>query len=98
MRRSAGLLLFRRTENGTEVLLGHMGGPFFARRDAGVSPDEQLLLCDAQTSGGLLAAVPEVQAEAVVRALEAAGTLAAAVVGRIEASGAGRIGVSASRG
>ncbi|MER6124570.1 NUDIX domain-containing protein [Streptomyces sp. NPDC001795] len=34
-RRSAGLLLFRHTEHGVEVLLGHMGGPFFARRDAG---------------------------------------------------------------
>jgi predicted NUDIX family NTP pyrophosphohydrolase len=33
--RSAGLLLFRRTGNGTQVLLGHMGGPYFARRDAG---------------------------------------------------------------
>ncbi|MGA5144290.1 NUDIX domain-containing protein [Streptomyces griseoincarnatus] len=33
--RSAGLLLFRRTGEGIEVLLGHMGGPFFARRDAG---------------------------------------------------------------
>jgi predicted NUDIX family NTP pyrophosphohydrolase len=35
VRRSAGLLLYRRTEHGLEVLLGHMGGPFFARRDAG---------------------------------------------------------------
>ena len=34
-RRSAGLLLFRRTDAGPEVLLGHMGGPYFARRDAG---------------------------------------------------------------
>lgn len=34
-KRSAGLLLFRRTDQGIEVLLGHMGGPFFARRDAG---------------------------------------------------------------
>ena len=32
---SAGLLLFRRTPDGLEVLLGHMGGPYFARRDAG---------------------------------------------------------------
>jgi predicted NUDIX family NTP pyrophosphohydrolase len=32
---SAGLLLFRRTDDGLQVLLGHMGGPFFARRDAG---------------------------------------------------------------
>ncbi|MFF1294440.1 MULTISPECIES: NUDIX domain-containing protein [unclassified Streptomyces] len=35
MRTSAGLLLFRHTDGGLEVLLGHMGGPFFARRDAG---------------------------------------------------------------
>ncbi|MFH8938775.1 NUDIX domain-containing protein [Streptomyces griseosporeus] len=33
--RSAGLLLYRRSGDGLEVLLGHMGGPFFARRDAG---------------------------------------------------------------
>ncbi|MES9620754.1 NUDIX domain-containing protein [Streptomyces tuirus] len=35
MKRSAGLLLFHPGDNGLEVLLGHMGGPFFARRDAG---------------------------------------------------------------
>ncbi|MEU1038455.1 NUDIX domain-containing protein [Streptomyces sp. NPDC005907] len=35
MRRSAGLLLYRRAGDEFEVLLGHMGGPFFARRDAG---------------------------------------------------------------
>lgn len=42
-RHSAGILLFRRAANtdgagadgGIEVLLGHMGGPFWARRDAG---------------------------------------------------------------
>lgn len=32
---SAGLLLFRRTPEGLEVLLAHMGGPLWARRDAG---------------------------------------------------------------
>lgn len=31
---SAGLLLYRRTPGGVEVLLGHMGGPFWARKDA----------------------------------------------------------------
>lgn len=31
--RSAGILLHRRGATGTEVLLGHMGGPFWARRD-----------------------------------------------------------------
>lgn len=30
-RRSAGLLLFRRTDAGPQVLLGHMGGPYFAQ-------------------------------------------------------------------
>ncbi|MFF4837565.1 NUDIX domain-containing protein [Streptomyces sp. NPDC001315] len=34
-KRSAGLLLFRHTDRGLEVLLGHMGGPFFATKDAG---------------------------------------------------------------
>jgi predicted NUDIX family NTP pyrophosphohydrolase len=35
-RRSAGLLLHRAAPaGGAEVLLGHMGGPFWARRDAG---------------------------------------------------------------
>ncbi|MFI9770510.1 NUDIX domain-containing protein [Streptomyces sp. NPDC052415] len=35
MKYSAGLLLFRRSQAGVEVLLGHMGGPYFAHRDAG---------------------------------------------------------------
>ncbi|MEV6766436.1 NUDIX domain-containing protein [Streptomyces sp. NPDC051105] len=34
-KRSAGLLLFRHTDQGLEVLLGHMGGPYFAKKDAG---------------------------------------------------------------
>jgi predicted NUDIX family NTP pyrophosphohydrolase len=34
-KRSAGLVVFRRTGADLEVLLGHMGGPFWARRDAG---------------------------------------------------------------
>lgn len=32
-RRSAGLLIHRRGENGREVLLVHPGGPFWARKD-----------------------------------------------------------------
>ncbi|MFJ8082580.1 NUDIX domain-containing protein [Streptomyces sp. NPDC096205] len=35
MKRSAGLLLFRHTDDGLEVLLGHMGGPFFTKKEAG---------------------------------------------------------------
>jgi predicted NUDIX family NTP pyrophosphohydrolase len=49
-RTSAGILLWRRRDGGLQVLLGHPGGPFWARKDAGVwsvlkgeaSPDEDL--------------------------------------------------------
>lgn len=34
-RRSAGILLFRKIDTVTEVLLGHPGGPFWARKDDG---------------------------------------------------------------
>lgn len=34
-RRSAGILLWRRGASGVEVLVGHMGGPFWARKDDG---------------------------------------------------------------
>ncbi|MFI9392312.1 NUDIX domain-containing protein [Streptomyces bauhiniae] len=34
-KRSAGLLLFRHTDRGLEVLLGHMGGPLWATKDEG---------------------------------------------------------------
>lgn len=35
VRTSAGILLWRRGDGGVEVLLGHMGGPFWARKDDG---------------------------------------------------------------
>jgi predicted NUDIX family NTP pyrophosphohydrolase len=35
VRHSAGIALFRRTGHGVEVLLGHMGGPYWSRKDAG---------------------------------------------------------------
>lgn len=60
----------------------------------GVSPEEQLLLCDAQTSGGLLACVPEAIAEEVAQAMAKAGTLANAIVGRITGAGSGKIRVT----
>ncbi len=34
-RRSAGILMWRAREAGLEVLLGHPGGPYFARKDDG---------------------------------------------------------------
>jgi selenide, water dikinase len=44
----------------------------------------QLVLCDPQTSGGLIIAVPAARAEELVGLLKAAGTAAAAVIGAIE--------------
>lgn len=35
-RMSAGILLFRRRDEGIEVLLGHPGGPYFDKRDEGI--------------------------------------------------------------
>ena len=35
MRRSAGIVLYRSMHGRVEVLLGHMGGPFWARKDTG---------------------------------------------------------------
>ncbi len=48
---SAGILLYRRGAAGPEVLLGHMGGPFWAKKDDGAwsipkgehGPDEEPL-------------------------------------------------------
>ncbi|MGP0068346.1 MAG: selenide, water dikinase SelD [Isosphaeraceae bacterium] len=61
--------------------------------DSDLSEWEQLLLCDAQTSGGLLAALPSDSAEEVVRELRVHGLNWAAVVGSIEAGEASRIRV-----
>jgi selenide,water dikinase len=65
----------------------------WVRYEDGISKEEQLLLCDAQTSGGLLAALPADRAEELVRELKKAGTPCAAVIGRIEAAGDGKISV-----
>jgi len=56
----------------------------------GVSQQEKLLLCDAQTSGGLLIALPESEAERLIDRLKAAGVEAATLVGRCK-SGEGKI-------
>jgi selenide,water dikinase len=55
--------------------------------------EEQLLLCDAQTSGGLLAAIPPDRARAAVVALQSAGVPAASVIGVVEDGRLGRIEV-----
>lgn len=56
-----------------------------------LTDNDRLLLCDAQTSGGLLMSVPAVRADALVAALREEGAPCAAVVGRITDGPAGTI-------
>lgn len=51
----------------------------------GMTDADQLILCDAQTSGGLLIAVPEEKSARLIERLQAAKTLAAARIGEIVA-------------
>ncbi len=59
----------------------------------GITKEEQLVLCDAQTSGGLLAAVPADRADALVKALHDAGLASSAAIGRMREGQGGRISV-----
>jgi len=61
--------------------------------DPDITEFEQLLLCDAQTSGGLLAALPGDRAAQVVRELRSIGATSAALIGSIEPGEPGRIHV-----
>ena len=63
---------------------------------ADVTKEEQLLLCDAQTSGGLLASVKAVDAETLLEALHSAGVADARVIGRVVEPSSGRIVVRRS--
>lgn len=59
-----------------------------------VGPDEQLVLADAQTSGGLLLAVSPENEAALIDALVDHGTITAAVVGEFIEGEAGRLTVT----
>jgi selenide,water dikinase len=61
--------------------------------DPDITDTEKLLLCDAQTSGGLLAALPGDQAPRVVRELQSLGATSTALIGSIEPGKPGRIHV-----
>jgi selenide,water dikinase len=60
---------------------------------SGIDKASQLVLCDAQTSGGLLIAVAADQADKLVAALRERATPCAAVIGSLEAGPAGRLRV-----
>jgi selenium donor protein len=61
----------------------------------GISAIRRIILCDAQTSGGLLIAVPEPYAAEMAAEMKTAG-LTAVAIGRIVSAGSGRVGVVSS--
>jgi selenide, water dikinase len=61
--------------------------------DPEITRDDQLLLCDAQTSGGLLAALSGDRVAQVVHELHSAGAGTTALIGCIDAGIPGRIHV-----
>jgi selenide, water dikinase len=60
---------------------------------AGLPEDEQLLLADAQTSGGLMLAVDPARGGSLVAALQRRGTPAAAVIGHTVEGAPGHVGI-----
>ena len=62
--------------------------------DAALSEADRLLLCDAQTSGGLLMSVPAPRLEALLAALEQQGVTTRAVVGEVTAGPPGRLQIT----
>ena len=69
---------------------------FYAPRvdyDASLSEAEQLLCCDAQTSGGMVISVPAAKAEALVASLKKHNALTHSVIGKVVADHPGRIAV-----
>ncbi|MDI1447373.1 selenide, water dikinase SelD [Polyangium sp. 6x1] len=61
----------------------------------GIDKPAELVLSDAQTSGGLLIAVEPSRVDALIAELEARGTPARAIVGRLDDGPAGKIRVTA---
>ncbi len=62
--------------------------------DAAITPADRLLLCDAQTSGGLLISVPQPKLPQLLAALEQRGVATRAVVGGITAGPPGKVTVT----
>ncbi len=59
----------------------------------GISNEQVMLLCDAQTSGGLLVTLSSDMAERFVEELKAKGNRVAAIIGRVKAGAPGTIAV-----
>jgi predicted NUDIX family NTP pyrophosphohydrolase len=74
MKQSAGILLFRKVARGTEVLLVHPGGPFWAKKDLGawslpkgeVDEGEDLKVCALRELEEELGAPPSLRVDDLV--------------------------------
>jgi cysteine desulfurase len=64
--------------------------------DPGISETDQMIICDAQTSGGLLVAVPETHAFSLLDDLKANGIDKSAIIGKVTGRGVGNISVQMS--
>ncbi len=62
--------------------------------DASLTESDRLLLCDPQTSGGMLISIPEAKLDALLHELSNNRTLCAEVVGEVTKGDAGRISVT----
>ena len=63
--------------------------------DNDLTEEQRLLMCDAQTSGGLLISVPAAKLDQLLSELDASGVETKAVVGEVTEENPGRISVSA---
>jgi selenide, water dikinase len=69
----------------------------WATFENGLDKESELILCDAQTSGGLLIAVPDDQVQELLAELAGQATPCAAVVGRVDQGPPGHMHVTAHR-
>ena len=76
------------TRNNIRFLVEHVSW------DADVTEEQQIILCDAQTSGGLLIAIPADKRGEMTTALEHTGCLAAAEIGQLIQGTPGKITVT----
>ena len=73
---------------------GHRNKAFVegaVRRDPGVTDQQFHLLCDAQTSGGLLMSVDAERSEDLLSALHESGVIHAAIIGQVVEDDSGRL-------
>jgi len=59
--------------------------------DEKISNSEKAIFCDAQTSGGLLIALPKVHIHKVLESLSKSGIINAKVIGNVVSKGVGKI-------